>query len=56
MPKLQVKIRNNGSVLNSVNLPLECMEELGWVKGADLIVEIVSLKGKKGLVISEVGL
>lgn len=40
MPKLQQVKRANGSVVHSVNLPLEAIEELGWKKGVQLTVEV----------------
>ncbi len=36
MPKLQMIKRTNGSVVYSVNIPLEMIEQLEWVKGIDL--------------------
>ena len=40
MPKLQRIKRANGSVVHSVNIPLEIIEELEWEKGVDLSLEI----------------
>ena len=40
MPKLQRIKRSNGSVVFSVNIPLEIIEELEWEKGAELDLEI----------------
>jgi len=42
MPKLQKIKRANGSLVYSVNFPLEIIEELGWEKGQKLGVEIFS--------------
>ncbi len=39
MPKLQRIKRSNGSLVYSVNIPLEFIEELGWEKGNDLALE-----------------
>jgi len=39
MPKLQQIIRANGSLIHSVNLPLEGIEITGWEKGDELIVK-----------------
>ncbi len=43
--------RTNGSVVFSVNLPLEIIEELKWEKGKDLDVEILIKFDKKGIII-----
>ncbi len=40
MAKLQKIKRSNGSVVYSVNIPLEIIEELDWEKGAELSIEI----------------
>jgi|GEM_PF-1759337 len=40
MAKLQRIKRSNGSVVYSVNIPLEIIEELGWRKGDTLIVNL----------------
>ncbi|HEA46467.1 MAG TPA: hypothetical protein ENH99_01670 [Candidatus Pacearchaeota archaeon] len=40
MPKLQRILRANGSVVFSVNIPLEIVEELNWKKGQELDIEI----------------
>ena len=45
MPKLQRIKRSNGSVVYSVNIPLEIIEELEWVKGLSLTTEIQEIKG-----------
>ena len=39
MPKLQRIKRSNGSLIFSVNIPLEIIEELGWEKGSNLSLE-----------------
>lgn len=38
MPRLQQVKRSNGSLLHSINLPLEAILEAGWQKGDELIV------------------
>jgi len=38
MSKLQRTVRNNGSVITSVNIPKEVIEKMDWKKGARLIV------------------
>lgn len=40
MVKLQSIKRANGSVVNSVNLPLELINQLNWIKGDDLKIEL----------------
>ena len=40
MPKLQRIKRSNGSVVYSMNIPLEIIEELDWKKGVELFLEI----------------
>jgi len=40
MPKLQRIKRSNGSLVFSVNIPLELIEELDWEKGQELSIEI----------------
>jgi len=40
MPKLQRIKRSNGSLVYSVNIPLEQIEELKWEKGMILCVSI----------------
>lgn len=40
MAKLQRIKRANGSLVYSVNFPLEMMESLKWDKGDDLLLEI----------------
>lgn len=42
MPKLQRIKRANGSLVYSVNIPLEVIEELGWEKGNNLSLEVRS--------------
>jgi len=39
MPILQRIKRSNGSLVYSVNVPLELIEELGWEKGDELELE-----------------
>ena len=38
MPKLQQITRANGSVVSSINLPLEDILRLGWQKGDELVI------------------
>ncbi|KKM15646.1 hypothetical protein LCGC14_1694000 [marine sediment metagenome] len=52
MPKLQRIKRSNGSVVFSVNIPLEIIEELCWEKGADLIITWTNI-GDKDIMIIE---
>jgi len=52
MPKLQRIKRSNGSVVFSVNIPLEIIEELCWEKGADLIITWKNI-GDKDIMIIE---
>ncbi len=52
MPKLQRIKRSNGSVVFSVNIPLEIIEELCWEKGDDLIITWKNL-GDKDIIIIE---
>ena len=40
MPKLQRIKRSNGSLVFSVNFPLDIIEELCWEKGQELELEI----------------
>lgn len=42
MPKLQRIKRSNGSLVFSVNIPLEVIEELEWKKGSELQIERVN--------------
>ena len=44
MPKLQRIKRSNGSLVYSVNIPLEIIEELGWEKGTELSLEIQKVR------------
>ena len=41
MAKLQRIMRSNGSVVHSVNIPQEVIEESGWEKGDELQINIV---------------
>ena len=45
MPKLQMITRTNGSVVFSVNLPQEVMEEVSWEKGTDLVAKVDRIGG-----------
>lgn len=53
MPKLQMIKRVNGSLVYSVNIPLEIIEELGWKKGAYLSIEISLLNDIPQIIIFE---
>jgi hypothetical protein len=48
MPRLQQVKRANGSIVSSVNLPIEDILRLGWAKGDNLVV---SNKEPKRLII-----
>ena len=47
MPKLQRIKRSNGSLVYSVNIPLEIIEELEWEKGNELDLETWNDNGKQ---------
>ena len=51
MPKLQRIKRANGSVVHSVNIPLEIIEELEWKKGTELSMEIQKMKDKPSIMV-----
>ena len=51
MPKLQRIKRSNGSVVFSVNIPLEIIEELEWEKGAELSIEIQKVRVNKSIIV-----
>ena len=51
MPKLQRIKRSNGSVVFSVNIPLEIIEELDWKKGIELILEIQKVRVGKSIMV-----
>ncbi len=51
MPKLQRIKRANGSVVFSLNIPLEIIEELEWEKGTDLSIEIGKVRVGKNIII-----
>jgi len=51
MPKLQRIKRSNGSLVFSVNIPLEIIEELDWGKGAELILEIQKVRVGSGIIV-----
>ena len=53
MPKLQRIKRANGSLVYSVNIPLEIIEELEWEKGTQLDLETKELKEGFGIIISK---
>ena len=48
MPKLQRIKRSNGSLVYSVNIPLEIIEQLGWEKGNGLNIEIKEIPDSLG--------
>lgn len=52
MPKLQMIKRANGSLIYSLNMPLSMIEDFGWKKGEDLILEDKEVNGKKFIIIS----
>ena len=52
MPKLQRIKRSNGSLVFSVNIPLEIIEELCWKKGDDLSLENKNIGEKDIIIIS----
>jgi len=51
MAKLQKIKRSNGSVVYSVNIPLEIIEELDWEKGAELSIEIQKVRVGKSIIV-----
>ena len=51
MPKLQRIKRSNGSVVFSVNIPLEIIEELDWEKGTELSMEIGKVRVGKSIIV-----
>lgn len=51
MPKLQRIKRVNGSLVFSVNIPLEIIEELEWKKGTNLSLEIQKIKDNSVIMI-----
>jgi len=51
MPKLQRIKRSNGSVVFSVNIPLEIIEELDWEKGTELLMEIGKVRVSKSIIV-----
>ncbi len=51
MPKLQRIKRSNGSVVFSMNIPLEIIEELDWEKGSELFMEIRKVRVGKIIII-----
>jgi len=51
MPKLQRIKRSNGSLVFSVNIPLEVIEELGWEKGTDLSLEIKKVEDNSAIMV-----
>ena len=53
MPKLQRIKRSNGSLVYSINIPLEIIEELEWEKGSELLLEIQQLKEYKTINVSQ---
>ena len=55
MPKLQRIKRSNGSLVFSVNIPLEIIEELCWEKGDNLSLESKNIGVKDIIIISNEG-
>ena len=53
MPKLQRIKRSNGTLVFSVNIPLEMIEELAWEKGIILDLEIQRIGHTPGITISK---
>ena len=51
MPKLQRIKRVNGSLVFSVNIPLEIIEELEWEKGTNLSLEIQHIENNSVIMI-----
>ena len=51
MPKLQRIKRSNGSLVFSVNIPLEIIEELEWEKGFELSMEVQKVMVGKSIII-----
>ncbi len=51
MPKLQRIKRSNGSLVFSVNIPLEIIEELDWAKGTELNLEIEKVRDNPGIIV-----
>ena len=51
MAKLQKIKRSNGSVVYSVNIPLEIIEELEWEKGVELSMEIQKVRVGKSILV-----
>lgn len=46
MVKLQQIKRSNGSLVYSLNIPLDEIERMGWEKGDELIVESEQMEEK----------
>ena len=55
MPKLQKIKRPNGSVVSSINIPIEIIEALGWVKGAELTVTLYGVNDSKIIIYKDGG-
>jgi bifunctional DNA-binding transcriptional regulator/antitoxin component of YhaV-PrlF toxin-antitoxin module len=53
MPKLQMIKRSNGSLVFSVNIPLETIEELGWKKGDEISAEIKKVRDSNIIVLEK---
>jgi hypothetical protein len=51
MTKLQMIERANGSCVFSVNIPLEIIEEIGWGKGIELLLETKKIQGNSIIII-----
>ena len=55
MPKLQRIKRSNGSLVFSVNIPLEIIEQLDWEKGNELSLEIRKVRDKEIIMVFKIG-
>ena len=53
MGKLQMTKRANGSLLYSVNIPLEVIERIGWQKGQEIDFEIQGPNEAQFLILSK---
>lgn len=51
MPKLQRIKRANGSLVYSMNIPLEVIEELDWKKGEELDLEVQKVRVGKNILV-----
>ena len=51
MPKLQRIKRANGSLVFSINIPLEIIEELEWEKGTNLSIEVQKVRDNPSIMV-----